>query len=118
MNLQKLVSQCVEYAEKHGVAANEVVTNYRNTNRLYDKTYTLFKELKSSGREGLDALRNLLEHPNDYVRAKAAIFLLSVDTDKARKILEEMSNRPGIFGFSMSMTLKEWDKGNLTDYLG
>jgi hypothetical protein len=50
------------------------------------------------------------------IGAKAAVFLLSVETDKVRKILEGMSNRPGVFGFSMSMTLKEWDKGKLTDY--
>jgi Domain of unknown function (DUF2019) len=112
----KLVSQCVDSAVKHGVAAYEVVTDPRKTNRFYDETYKLFKELKASGHEGIEALRKLLDHPDEYVRVKAAIFLLSVDTNKARNILQETSCLPGIFGFSTALTLKEWDKGKLRDY--
>jgi hypothetical protein len=75
--------------------------------------------LKTLGDKGITELEKLLEHSNDYVRYAAATYLLSVKEEKAKAVLQELTRKqqPPLFGFFIEMLLKEWNKGNLREYL-
>ncbi|MHC1685021.1 MAG: hypothetical protein AB6733_19135 [Clostridiaceae bacterium] len=113
MDLDKLVSECIHSSIDYGVTAYEVITNPKKTNKLYKVNSYNFKKLKSQGSEGVTVLLNLLEHENDYVRYIAATYVLSIEEDKAKKVLSDLCTRSGIFGFSAKLLLEEWNKGNL-----
>lgn len=117
MEINNLVEKCIKSANEYGIAAYEVIENSRKTNRLYDKCFENFKELKSLGNKGIGELEKLLEYPNDYVNYCSAIHLLSVKEEKAKEVLNRLVSKSPPFGFSVEMLINEWDKGNLKDYL-
>ncbi len=118
MEISVLVEKCIQSAIEYGIAAYEVIDNSRKTNRLYDISFERFNNLKSIGEKGIIELEKLLEHPNEYVKYCSATHLLSVKEEKAKTVLNQLTNKPQTFGFSVKMLLREWDKGNLRDYLG
>lgn len=117
MDIDNLVSECINSAIDYGTSAYEVITDSKRTNKLYEINFNNFKRLKSLGDEGIEKLFNLLKYNNDYVRYSAAVHLLSIKENEAKTVLYELSICSGIFGFSIEMLLKEWNKGNLRDYL-
>jgi len=117
MELNTLIENAIKSAIDYGVAAYEVVENSRKTNRLYDKNFKYFKELKSLGNNGIVELEKLLDHPNDYVKYSSAVHLLSVKEEKAKHVLSEFASKPNLFGLSVETLLMEWDKGELREYL-
>ncbi len=117
IDIGDLYLKCIKTAIEHGIALFEVTINSRKSNRLHDLCFKYFKKLKSQGSQGIDLLLNLLSHDSDYVRYNAAVHLLSVEPEKAKGVLTDLATRPGIFGFTVEMVLKEWDKGKLRDYL-
>lgn len=115
MEIKVLVGNCIQSAIEYGIAAYEVVEDPRNTNRLYDKYTENFKVLKTSGKKGILELEKLLEHPNDYVKYCSATHLLSLKEKKAKIVLNKLTKKPKLFGFSVKMLLKQWDKGALNN---
>ncbi|WP_102027783.1 HEAT repeat domain-containing protein [Salirhabdus sp. Marseille-P4669] len=113
MEVNKVVEKCIESANAYGIAAYEVIQDSRKTNHLYDKNFKNYKMLKQFGNKGIVELEKLLEHPSDYVKYSSATHLLSVKEDKAKEVLKKLVNKPQLFGFSVEMLLREWDKGNL-----
>jgi hypothetical protein len=117
LEINTLIEKCIKSAIEYGVAAFEVVENSRKTNRLYDKSFKNFKTLKGLGSKGIAELEKLLEHPNDYVKYWSAIHLLSVKEENAKDVLNQLVNKPELFGFSVEMLISEWNQGNLKEYL-
>lgn len=117
MEINTLVEKCIKSSIEYGAAAFEVVENSRKTNRLYDNNFKNFKTLKSLGKKGIDEIEKLLEYPNDYVKYCSAVHFLSVKEEKAKIVLKQLIDKTQTFGFSVKMLIKEWDKGNLKDYL-
>lgn len=117
MDTNLLLEKCIISAIEHGIAAYEVVEEPRKTNKLYDKCFKNFKELKGFGSIGIDELEKLLKHPNDYVKYCSATHFLSVNEEKAKEILIKLVSKPDLFGFSVEMLIIEWDEGNLKEYL-
>lgn len=117
MEISLLVEKCIESAIDYGISAYEIVEQPKKTNKLYDKCFKNFKELKSVKIKGINELEKLLEHPNDYVKLSAATHFLSINEGKAKKVLKQLENKPELFGFVVEMLLSEWDEGNLKEYL-
>ena len=117
MFINLLLENCINPAIEYGIAAYEVVEEPRKTNKLYDKCFKNFKELKGIGSKGINELEKLLKHPNDYVKYCAATHFLSVNEEEAKEVLLKLVSKPELFGFSVEMLIIEWDEGNLKEYL-
>lgn len=117
MDIDSLVSECIHSAINYGISAYEVITDSKRTNKLYKINFNNFKRLKSQGDKGIEKLSYLLKYNNDYVRYSAAVHLLTIKENEAKTVLYELSICSGIFGFSPEMLLKEWNNGNLREYL-
>lgn len=89
--------------------------NARVANRNFDKIEKIVSYLKEN--DSLDELRMFLKHDVIGVRMLAASYLLSKYEKEASYVLEEISNGKGMIPFIVEMTLKEWRKGNLNDYI-
>jgi len=87
-------------------------------NREFDKLYKLLKEgLRPLPDKGEAALKRIAENPNPDVQIEAAAALLTIDEPYATHLLETVVNRRGPGSFTAEMTLQEWKKGKLRDYL-
>lgn len=111
--INDLKDKCISTAIEYGIAAYEVIENSRKTNQLYDKKRKLFQQLKSESTTGLLVL---LEHEHPYVRYTAAIYLLSIEEDKAKSTIENLKGYSKYLDFSIKYLLQEWDNGNLREY--
>ncbi|RVT98131.1 hypothetical protein EOD41_17320 [Mucilaginibacter limnophilus] len=94
--------------------ANEVGDS-KTANKSYDKTIKAVKVLKSNG--SISSLLPLLNDNRLAVRMTAAIFLLSKYENISLPVLEAIASSEGILAFTAEMTITEWKKGNLNDYL-
>jgi hypothetical protein len=115
MEIEQLVNKCIQSAIDYGIAAHEVVENHKKTNKFYDIQYKNFRLLKKQ-LNGVDALYQLLEHTNMYVRYTAAIHLLSVNEKKAKDVILSVATLSKSLAFDSKYLLQEWDNGNLKDY--
>jgi hypothetical protein len=88
------------------------VVDTRKYNRLYAMMVDIRNELKRREGDQRHALLPLLDHPNIQVRLKAAITLLAVAPDRARKGLETVRDS-GILPqcADASSILEAFDKG-------
>lgn len=55
----------------------------------------------------------LLDHKNQSVRLFAALDTYCLDPERSERVLEAVSNQPGLVGFSAEMTLRELKSGRL-----
>ncbi|GAM12363.1 DUF2019 domain-containing protein [Mesobacillus selenatarsenatis] len=115
MVIEQLLNKCIQSAIDYGIAAYEVVENYKKTNKLYDIHYKNFRLLKEQ-LNGVDALYQLLEHSNMYVRYIAAIHLLSVNEKTAKEVILSVGTLSESLKFDSKYLLQEWDNGNIKDY--
>ncbi|QSQ25338.1 DUF2019 domain-containing protein [Pyxidicoccus parkwayensis] len=70
-----------------------------------------FKELRTYGDMGREALATLSTHPRADVRTAAAAFLLRYRTTEAKAILEEVAKGEGFITFGAGQALKRWEEG-------
>jgi hypothetical protein len=71
-----------------------------------------FRELRTAGKPGLDALADLLTDSRRDVRTMAACFLLRHRTNEALTILKSSAAEKGFIGLGASMTLRRWEDGS------
>ena len=91
----------------------------KKANREFDKLHKLLKNgLRLLPDKGEAALKRIAETPNPDVQIEAAAALLTIDEPYATSLLEKVVNRRGSSSFTAEMTLQEWRKGKLRDYLG
>ena len=85
-------------------------------NKYYDEIMGYYMELKAGGK--LSELKPFLFHTSPSVKTMAASHLLTEDEETAKKVLKNIvETEKGIEAFNAKMVLKEWDKGNLKNYL-
>lgn len=111
--MKNMLNAFEQAACKHVEATQE--GNARVCNRNYDKLVKIVSSLKKNN--SLDELRIFLNHEAIGVRLCAATFLLPKYEQEASDVLEAISKGEGIISFVAEMTLKEWRKGNLKNYL-
>jgi hypothetical protein len=115
MEIEQLLNKCIQSSMDYGIAAYEVVGDSKKTNKLYDIQYKHFSLLKKQ-LNGIDALSQLMEHPDMYVRYIAAIHLLSVDEQRAKSVILSVAPLSKSLKFDSKYLLQEWDNGNLKSY--
>lgn len=113
--MSDLHEQCIKAAMEHGVAAFEVISNSKRTNKLYDLKRKLFVVLKRQP-DGIQRLYGMLNHEHPYVKYAAAIYLLSVDEQRARQEINSLVGFSRHLDFSIKYLLIEWNQGNLYEY--
>ena len=91
LSVDQLVKQFVEIAlAQHQAIEMEENEKYK---QLYSEMETVRSELKSRPGDQRLALKPLMEHPNAQVRLKAAITLLALAPDAARRALQLICDR-------------------------
>ena len=81
--------------------------------KCYAEMDLVFREMRD-GNE-LSQIVDLLDHDNDHVKLWVSTHLLVFDEEMARKSLNLLrGDQTSMIGFSAEMTLREWEKGNLT----
>jgi hypothetical protein len=101
-----------EAAALHGQASKEGA--HRTANAQYKRIITTWKELRSRGEAGREALVQSMGSSNPHVRSWAASHVLEFDPRSAEAELERLANGPpSIVRLDAEMTLKEWRAGNL-----
>lgn len=107
--LNKYICAAVEYGQ--------AMKNHNSAiaNQKYDTINKIYKDLMNLGQEGKQALINLMDHQEPYVRLSAGTQSLNFAEDKAKKVLMELKAEGRPIGFDAGMVLKEWKKGNLRD---
>ncbi len=108
---RKIIQKYVDLVIKRGIFQEE--GNSKESNKLYDKIEKYRKTMKDNMELYIEDLKNLLNHENDYVRLTTAFTLLPFLEKKSEDVLEKISIKRGLVGFSAKMILQEWKKGNL-----
>lgn len=81
-------------------------------NRCADAYVRAWRQLRSMGDEGREALVKLLDHESSDVRSAAATCLLRYCTEKSRKVLQEIVAGEGLIAFEAQQALERWEEGN------
>ena len=105
--LEKFIETCIAKgeAEESGNLVESKDGEY------YETINSIYLYLKENNR--LDELFTLHDHENQYVRLWSASYCLQFPNSKAEEVLEELANLKALIGFTATMTLQEWRKGNL-----
>ena len=124
MEIGSLVKRYIQTAIEYGQFAYEIMDRPQKTNAFHDKNQKYKNQLISLGAEGIEQIRLLLNHENDYVKYSAAAHYLPIDEELAKHVLldliekyENAKGGLGLFRFSMEMLISEWNKGSLRNYL-
>lgn len=94
------------------------INDTKAANKEFDKLHHLLnKYVRLLPDRGEKVLKSIAQNSNLDVRIEAAAALLAVDESYAIELLEAIASDPGLHGFTASMTLMEWKKGSLRNYL-
>ncbi len=111
MNANEWIANYINASINYGKAQEE--GNSKEVNKNANIIQKIRQEIKKDFNAYTKQIESLLMHENDYVRLKAAFDLLTIQSDKAEKVLVELSKKRGLIGFEAEMTLQEWKNGNL-----
>jgi site-specific recombinase len=90
----------------------------KKANRQYDKLYKMKARLRQLPDRGEAALKRIAATNDTEIQIMAAGLLLAVDEDFAIELLERIrDDDPGLASFTAKMTLQEWRKGAIREYL-
>lgn len=113
MKAEEIKEKYIEAIRLYYSGTNE--GNSRRTNKgaqKLDEYFLIIKDTKMSS-----IFEELINHKNIAVQYKAATDLLVFDEKKALKKLKELEKDESIIGFEAKYTIKEWNNGNLKNYL-
>lgn len=110
-NLQNLINKYIDGAKKYGVAF-EVGGNSRDANKQFDIVENVKESILLLGEVGEQAIIDLINHDEPYVRLWAASHCLQLDLDEinAMNCLKELAGSRGLLGFWAGQILSEWNK--------
>jgi hypothetical protein len=109
MTLEELVE---EFAQNVASQTDAILQgDARKGNRHASRYIAAFKQLRSAGDSGREALAVLLSHPRMDVRVSAAACLLRYRTDAAKAVLTAAAKGEGLAAFEAAQVLKNWENG-------
>lgn len=106
-------SLVTEFAE-NVVAQTECIMrgDARAGNKHAKRYIRAFRQLRTAGDPGREALSRLFEDKNPNVRSMAAAFLLRYRTKEAQAVLKEVARSgPSLVAFEAQEALKRWEEG-------
>ena len=107
-----LIKEYAIRASAHGQATLE--GDGKEANRQYHRLNAVYAEIRRRDPERLQALRLLLGNDDRGVRLWAAAHLLPTSDPAAVSTLHALVAEKGPLGFSARMTLRQWEKGELS----
>jgi hypothetical protein len=106
------VEQYVANAAEHGHCTE--TRDFKRGHAAFDRMEAALGRLRQRDDKGESILRELLSHPNGWVRLASATHLLPLRTDCACKTLERLASGPQSYvEFNAKMVLREWRSGTL-----
>ena len=111
MDLKEALQTYIEASHTH---AAETVRgeDAKKINWAYDRVEKSVHVLMQS-EEGKAELKQLLQSPDDYVRAWTAMVLTAEEPHACKRILKETAQEKGVWAGTVRTFLEEWKKGNL-----
>jgi uncharacterized protein DUF2019 len=107
-----LKDRYIAAAAEHGRCTES--GDYKRGNAAFDRMQVALAELRGRADRGESILKELLNHPNGWVRLDAATDLLPLRTELASSILENLASDPqSQLEFMAKMVLREWRAGRL-----
>lgn len=102
----------IQASIKYGLASEE------GNSRVANKNVEIIKNVKEVWKKDRDVyiseMLSLIEHPEDYVKLKAAYSLIPYCPKEARQVLDQLSSQKrGQLGFEAERILFMWDSGEL-----
>jgi CHASE3 domain sensor protein len=91
LSVEELVERFTAIALEQSEASR--LDNIRKYNKLYDRMEEVRQELKSRNGDRRDALSGLMQHPNAQVRLKAAITVMALFPEAARRTLQDIVDK-------------------------
>jgi hypothetical protein len=86
--------------------------NAKAANAQYKRIVAVWKELRGRGRDGQEALLELMASSNPHVRGWAASHVLEFCPDRAEAELERLANGPpSLVRLDAEMRLSQWRTG-------
>src|SRR5579871_1127145 len=99
-------------AREHGDCARRGDSDAGN--EAYRQIMAALGELRDSADHGEQALLELIDHSDEWVRVWASTHLLPICEEPARAVLERAANGPSsLVEFNAKMVLQEWQAGRL-----
>ena len=109
--IDELKRAYIENAQLHDKASEE--GDYKRANPAHDAVIDAYRQLRSAGDEGANALQGLMDHENASVRCWASTHCLPLCEDKAITTLRAIAEGSGVVALDAEMVLSEWNKGTL-----
>ena len=108
--------QALDLFEKYSVNRGKALEtgNGRVANYNYDRIEKVVRFLRET--KELSKLSVFYNHPNAFVKLRAAAYLLPVFEKESLKAMKEITKVKGIVSLNAEMTIKEWKNGNLRDF--
>jgi hypothetical protein len=108
-NLEIAFALFEESAIKHAEATEQ--GDYKTGNKNYKSIAKVIDYLKLNNQ--LLSLKQFLNHSSVGVRMWSATYLLPLVENESLKVLNDISNIPGIHSLTAKTIISEWEKGNL-----
>ena len=108
------INRLINIFEKNVIIQNDAIwkdADAKKGNKAAKKYIAAYREIREIGDEAREEFSRLLDHENPDVRSSAAAFLLRYCTDRAMKVLKEVSKMEGIVGFEASQAIQRWEDG-------
>ena len=107
--VEKNIEIFIEESVNHNAAIE--IGDHKKANNAAKKIDKSFENIKKFGREGREALLELLDHERKEVSAMAAAYSLKYNPDKSLKVLKKLSKDKGILGFRASKAIETYQSG-------
>jgi Domain of unknown function (DUF2019) len=111
-DIEELTTAYAKAASEHGAAT--AAGNPDRANECHDMVASVYRELRARGPDAQRALLPLIGYADDAVRYWAASHALEFAPDQGEPVLAELARSRGLSAFNAKMTLREWQKGNLS----
>ena len=113
-DLRKRINYLINIFEYNVIYQHDAIWkegDSKKGNIAADKYIAAYEEIRKIGDEAREEFSRLLDHDNPIVRIAASAYLLRYCTDRAMKVLKEVSQMGGIVGFEASQAIQRWEDG-------
>jgi hypothetical protein len=108
-SVASLIDDFVDAAKMH--YAFTMIGDYTNVNVQAKRMDQVFHKIIQIGKEAREALLAQVDNEEPAISLAAATFSLKYDSERAKRALEQIANRPGLIGFGAKQALRRWEEG-------
>lgn len=107
------INEALETFKKAAIKHAEATESgdYKTGNKCFREITKSVDFLKKENK--INLLKKFLSHASIGLRIWSSSYLLSINDQESKKVLEEIAKSSGIHSLTANTTLTEWKKGNL-----